>query len=291
MASDTSSKRLPWRKHYCGDFLGRSGRWPYEAIGCYMVLLDLIYLNGPMSDTELEANLLPLSEGSRSLIRSVLQRSEVGWTHHRVEEDRAAAQDRSSKARSSSYARWHHTDADAVAMRTHSERSAVALRMECDSAYASVHASDSENASVSQKGDARGKIAWTADGGFTGITDSDRSGWSEAYPAVNLDRQLAAMGDWLKSNPTKARKSNWRRFITNWFSRKQDRGGDTPPTQVSKFPETRRAESSAEKSERIRRDAEEQLARVAAKQTASAARGHQTAPRDTQTTERVLGTF
>lgn len=247
MASDSSSKRLPWRKHYCGDFLGRAGRWPYEAIGCYMVLLDLIYLNGPMSDTELEANLLPLSEGSRSLIRSVLQRTDAGWTHHRVEEDRLAALDRSSKARSSSYARWHQEEADAVAMRTHSERSADAVQMECGTVHASVSAS--ENVSVSQKGDARGKIIWQSADGFAGITERDRAEWAEAYPAVNLDRQLAAMHQWLLANPTKARKSNWRRFVTGWFSRKQDRGGDAVAPQVSSRIETsdeRRARKDAE---------------------------------------------
>lgn len=36
------------------------------------------------------------------------------------------------------------------------------------------------------------------------------------------------MSEWLKANPTKAKKSNWLRFITNWLARQQDRGGDTP---------------------------------------------------------------
>jgi hypothetical protein len=70
-------------------------------------------------------------------------------------------------------------------------------------------------------------ISWDASNGFTGITEADRQGWMEAYPAVNIPRQLAAASEWLKSNPAK-RKKNIRRFITSWFSRQQETGGDIP---------------------------------------------------------------
>lgn len=63
------------------------------------------------------------------------------------------------------------------------------------------------------------------DGSWTGITEQDRTLWSEAYPAVDIDRQLAAMLVWLDANPRKAAKSNYARFIASWMSRSQDRGG------------------------------------------------------------------
>lgn len=69
-------------------------------------------------------------------------------------------------------------------------------------------------------------IAWSATDGWSAITVEDRESWNEAYPACDLDRQLAAMSEWLKSNPAKAKKKNWRRFITNWLSSQQERGGD-----------------------------------------------------------------
>jgi hypothetical protein len=69
-------------------------------------------------------------------------------------------------------------------------------------------------------------IAWSPTGGWSGISDQDRAGWAEAYPACDIDRQLAAAHQWLRSNPTKAKKKQWRRFITNWLSRSQERGGD-----------------------------------------------------------------
>lgn len=72
----------------------------------------------------------------------------------------------------------------------------------------------------------RSRISWSIDGGWTGIQDADREQWGKAFPACDLDRQLAAMGVWLEANPSKARKSAWTRFISNWLTRSQDKGGD-----------------------------------------------------------------
>lgn len=71
-------------------------------------------------------------------------------------------------------------------------------------------------------------IAWSPGGGWEGISGEDRESWAAAYPACDLDRQLAAMHEWLRSNPAKARKRHWRRFVTNWLERSQERGGDAP---------------------------------------------------------------
>jgi len=70
-------------------------------------------------------------------------------------------------------------------------------------------------------------IAWSPDSGFVGITAPDRASWEKAYPACNIDRQLAAADQWLRANPTKAVKTLWRKFVTGWFARAQERGGDT----------------------------------------------------------------
>lgn len=70
------------------------------------------------------------------------------------------------------------------------------------------------------------RVGWSKDGGFTGITTKDREGWAQAYPACDLDRQLAAAHQWLLSNPSKASKRNYRRYITGWLTRAQERGGD-----------------------------------------------------------------
>lgn len=68
-------------------------------------------------------------------------------------------------------------------------------------------------------------LRWT-ESGWEGITDADHAEWSQAYPAADLPVELAKAHQWLKANPKKARKSNWRRWLTTvWFSKCQDRGG------------------------------------------------------------------
>jgi hypothetical protein len=69
-------------------------------------------------------------------------------------------------------------------------------------------------------------LRWSAESGWVGITDADRAEWSQAYPAADLSVEIAKANQWLKANPKKARKSNWRRWLTTvWLSKCQDRGG------------------------------------------------------------------
>ena len=76
-------------------------------------------------------------------------------------------------------------------------------------------------------------IVWSKADSWQGISDEDLTRWTEAYPACAVPRQLKAMEEWLLSHPAKAKKSNWRRFITNWLSRSQDRGGDDRGKQLT----------------------------------------------------------
>jgi len=70
-----------------------------------------------------------------------------------------------------------------------------------------------------------GGIAWTADAGWKGITDADRTEWAAAYPACDVAGELLRATSWLKANPSRAHKSNWRRFVVSWLTRSQDKGG------------------------------------------------------------------
>jgi len=69
-------------------------------------------------------------------------------------------------------------------------------------------------------------IQWSKEDGFSGITERDRDQWAAAYPAVDVDRQLAAAHVWLVARPEQ-RKRNFYRFLANWFRRNQERGGDS----------------------------------------------------------------
>lgn len=72
---------------------------------------------------------------------------------------------------------------------------------------------------------AAAKISWDSSEGWQGITDADRSDWREAYPAADLARELAKATAWLKANPSRAGRRNWRRFIVNWLAKCQESGG------------------------------------------------------------------
>jgi hypothetical protein len=63
-------------------------------------------------------------------------------------------------------------------------------------------------------------------GEFRNITTVDHERWSNAYPAIAVSREIAAAAAWLMANP-KNRKSNYSRFLVNWFSRAQDRARPT----------------------------------------------------------------
>ena len=68
-------------------------------------------------------------------------------------------------------------------------------------------------------------IGWTEKTGWQGITDADRQEWLEAYPLALLDQELAKATAWLKANPARAKRSNWRKFLVGWLTRCQDGGG------------------------------------------------------------------
>ena len=80
------------------------------------------------------------------------------------------------------------------------------------------------------KGKGRGKGASTNirfdanNGSFDGIEESQMEIWKKAFPAVNLQLEIAKAGAWIVANP-KQTKSNYNRFLTSWFTRCQDSGG------------------------------------------------------------------
>lgn len=78
---------------------------------------------------------------------------------------------------------------------------------------------------------------------FNNISESDLQAWKETYPAVDILLAMKGAVEWLISNPTKT-KSNYRRFLTNWFSRAQEKGGNKS-TKPAYDPEATAAEAIA----------------------------------------------
>ena len=72
---------------------------------------------------------------------------------------------------------------------------------------------------------AKPAVSWDADAGWAGITDADRQEWAQAFPGAVLDQELAKATAWLRANPKRAGRRNWRRFLVGWLQRCQDKGG------------------------------------------------------------------
>lgn len=66
-----------------------------------------------------------------------------------------------------------------------------------------------------------------------GVTDADVDAWREAYPAVDIRLEISQARQWLTANPAK-RKKNVYRFLTNWFARRQERGGNVKSNKVTR---------------------------------------------------------
>ena len=56
------------------------------------------------------------------------------------------------------------------------------------------------------------------------IQEKDKERWEKTYPKCDLDQELLFMADWLLADPTR-KKSNYKKFISNWLKKTQDRGG------------------------------------------------------------------
>lgn len=69
------------------------------------------------------------------------------------------------------------------------------------------------------------EITWSADNGFS-ISTAAAEEIKKSFPAVDVPTELNRMNAWLKANPLKARKKNWRRFITNWLLRSNENNGN-----------------------------------------------------------------
>lgn len=75
------------------------------------------------------------------------------------------------------------------------------------------------------------KISFSPEEGFknlNGYVDK----WEAAYPAINVKNEIQKAAAWLQANP-KNRKSNYARFLVNWFSRSQDKAGRTHESRKS----------------------------------------------------------
>lgn len=81
------------------------------------------------------------------------------------------------------------------------------------------------------------------------IKPGDIIQWREAYPACDIELELKQMRQWLLSNKKKGKKKNYRRFITNWLTRSQEKGGTKKGNYSGETETQRLAREMRERSE------------------------------------------
>lgn len=232
---------------YVRDFLTSTIGWTAEERGHYLTLLMIQWDRGslPAEAAELE-RLSPGVSQCWSLLSVKFPACEEGTRRNaKLEEHRERCigirEKRSQAAKSAASGRWSG-DASRIAnaQQTHSKRTANACHPTSTSTstsdtYSSASAEESQPAAPvvatsdppkrRKRSQPKNAISWDLDAGWQGITDSDRATWATAYPACTLEIELVRASEWLKANPTRAHKSNWRKFIVGWLTRSQDKGG------------------------------------------------------------------
>lgn len=59
---------------------------------------------------------------------------------------------------------------------------------------------------------------------WEGITVEQVKFWEKCFPGIDVvDILTKKMPSWLDANPSKAKKTQWKRFINGWLSREQSR--------------------------------------------------------------------
>lgn len=232
---------------YVRDFLTSTIGWTAEERGHYLTLLMIQWDRGslPQDERDLE-RLSPGVCRCWPMLAGKFPCGEDGLLRNaKLEEHRdrciGIREKRSKAAKSAASGRWSG-DASrmANAQQTHSKRTANGCHPTSTSTSTSTADSSPSGEDFQQaapvvatseppkrrtRSRPKDAICWNIDSGWQGITDADRFTWATAYPACTLDVELVRATEWLKANPTKAHKSNWRRFLVSWLTRSQDKGG------------------------------------------------------------------
>lgn len=254
---------------YVRDFLTSTIGWTAEERGHYLTLLMIQWDRGALPPEA--ADLERLSPGVArcwSVLAGKFPAGDDGLLRNaKLEEHRCRCveirEKRSQAAKSAASGRWSG-DASRIAnaSQTHSKRIANGCHPTSTStstsySSASTDVEDTQQAAPvvatsdppkrRKRSQPKDSIQWDLESGWQGITEQDRIAWATAFPACTLDIELVRAAEWLKSNSTKAKKSNWRRFLVGWLSRSQDKGGTirTVGKSADEFAKRERLERKA----------------------------------------------
>jgi uncharacterized protein YdaU (DUF1376 family) len=245
MASET--KVDVWMPLYVSDFLTATLGWTAEERGHYLTLLMAQWAIGSLpGDPEALERISPGVSGCWAILGPKFPAAADGRLRNaRLEEHRSDSIANREKKVAAAKAANEAKRAKAASTQTEVQadtqtvmQTDVQTVSECTMPSPSPSPSPSEkkkNKPAAQVPTSKpraasspaAKISWAETSGFSGISEQDRSEWARAYPGAELERELAKAHAWLRANPKKAGKRNWRLFVVRWLARCQDNGGTT----------------------------------------------------------------
>ena len=213
---------------FCDDLIASCVDMTPACFGAYMRLLCYAWTRGGIPDNEAACSRITggLESGDWEAIRCRLVQLDDGrLTHQRLELERVAVAEirekRSQAGRMGGRPKANGKQTESKSKAPYPSPSLPYTGEDIQPA-APVPTSDPATPSRSR---AKSAISWTAEAGWAGITDADRQEWAQAFPGAVLDQELAKATAWLRANPTRAGRRNWRRFLVGWLQRCQDKGG------------------------------------------------------------------
>ena len=224
---------MNYYSHHIGDF--RSGAFNMTRLErwIYRDMIDVYYDSEsplPVDFEDICDKLGVSTEEEQKVVTKILRLkfnlSERGYEHERCEEEIAAyrAKSETSKANGKLGGRPKKADEnlkEPSGFSVGSDEVSRANPQLTGSEGNQEPITSNQEPSKSKASASSEKISLTADGEWTAIAPAQRVLWERAYPALSLDAELAKAAAWLMANP-KNKKSNYARFLTNWFSRAQD---------------------------------------------------------------------
>ena len=224
---------------FCDDLIASCVDMTPACFGAYMRLLCYAWTRGGIPDDEAACSRITggMEPGDWAAIRARLVALDDGrLTHQRLELERVAVAEIREKrsdagrrgGRPKANGKQNESKSEANEKQNESKTKAPNPSPSLPYTGEEIQPAAPVPTSVPAKPSrsrAKSAVSWSADAGWDGITDADRLEWATAFPGAVLDQELAKATAWLRANPTRAGRRNWRAFVVRWLSKCQERGG------------------------------------------------------------------
>lgn len=235
-----------WMPLHIGDYLADTGHLTVAEHGAYLLLIMHYWQNGSLPENErLIARIARMSASQWEESRDVLAMLfGPGWTHKRIDAELSKADEIIEKRRAAAEARHSKSKPDANAVHVQSKSTYTGALPLTDNL-----SSSDANASSSPEPAKAAPVASSptsfelpcVSGEPYPVTEADVAEWREAFPAVDIRQQLAAMRSWLVANPTRRKtRKGMRRFAVSWLDRQQNAAHAPSPQRQATAPPGRR---------------------------------------------------